>query len=105
MSGARTLPHGRAWLRVLVLLLALLVPGAYAEAHATPVFAGDVVQHDDLDTALRPPSRAVPQLLVPVRPAPLALPAGVLPHGRPLPAPAPRSPYALRALCSVVLRC
>ncbi|MER6528936.1 hypothetical protein [Streptomyces sp. NPDC001508] len=103
MSGAHALPHGRAWLWVLVLLLALLVPGAHAEAHATPVVAGDVVQHDDLDTALRPPSRAVPHLLVPVRPAPLALPADGIPHSRP-PA-APRSPYALRALCSVVLRC
>ncbi|MFJ5836301.1 hypothetical protein ACIQGO_05890 [Streptomyces shenzhenensis] len=106
MSSAPTLPRGRAWLRVLVLLLALLVPGAHAEAHATPVVAGNVVQHDGLDTALRPPSRTVHQPLAPAaRTVPLTVPAPAVPHDRPLPVPAPRPPYALYALCSVVLRC
>jgi hypothetical protein len=106
MSGTRALRPGRAWLRVLVLvlLLALVVPGAHAEAHAAPVLAGDVVQHDGLDTALRPASRAVHQPLAPVRPAALTGPVTAVAPAGPLPLP-PGPPYALRARSSVVLRC
>ncbi|MFE9613239.1 hypothetical protein [Streptomyces sp. NPDC006012] len=107
MSSARTSQSGRAWLRVLVLLLALLLPGAHTEAHAAPLVAGGVVQHDGFDTALRPPSRATHHPLAAVRPAPLANPPATDPHGRPLPLSplSPRPPHALRARCSVVLRC
>ncbi|MFB7497415.1 hypothetical protein ACFC09_22505 [Streptomyces sp. NPDC056161] len=104
MSSARTLRSGRVRLRVLVLLLALLVPGAHAEAHATPIVVGDIVQHDGLDTALRPPSRAVHHPLAAAGPSPLADPPTAAPHAPPLPLP-PRPPHALRARCSVVLRC
>ena len=34
MSTVRSFSRGHAWLRTLVLLLALLVPGAHAEVHA-----------------------------------------------------------------------
>ncbi|MET9970313.1 hypothetical protein ABZZ80_31475 [Streptomyces sp. NPDC006356] len=62
-STARRPSRSRAWLRVLVLLLALLVPGAHAQAHATaPPTAsfgssGELAEHDVLDTVLRPPAR------------------------------------------------
>ncbi|WP_405645832.1 hypothetical protein [Streptomyces sp. NBC_00019] len=97
----------RTWLRAFVLLLALLVPGGHAGAHAanavTPV-AGEVAEYDVLDTALRPPARAAHRPVVPLRPAPRPAPAPGVPAGRPLPAP-PRPPYALHTLRSVVLRC
>ncbi|MFF4754750.1 hypothetical protein ACWD5R_17415 [Streptomyces sp. NPDC002514] len=103
MSSTRTLRSGRVWLRVLV-LLALLVPGTLTEAHTTPVVAGNIVQHDGFDTALRPPPRAVHHPLAAARPSPLADPPTAVPHGQPLPLP-PRPSHALRARCSVVLRC
>ncbi|MCF1600441.1 hypothetical protein, partial [Streptomyces muensis] len=64
-STARRPSRSRAWLRVLVLLLALLVPGAHAQAHAAaPPTAtgamgssGELAEHDVLDTVLRPPAR------------------------------------------------
>ncbi|KKD05506.1 hypothetical protein [Streptomyces sp. WM6386] len=97
----------RTWLRAFVLLLALLVPGGHAGAHAAlavaPV-AGEAAEHDVVDTALRPPARAAHRPVVPLRPAPRPAPAPGVPAGRPLPAP-PRPPYALHTLRSVVLRC
>ncbi|MFF3336955.1 hypothetical protein ACFYWX_46990 [Streptomyces sp. NPDC002888] len=106
MSTARGLPRGRAWLRVLVVLLAVLVPGAHAEAPTAPVGAavGESVEYDALDTLLRPPSRHAHRSAAPLRPAPLpASPPGVL-ADLPLPAP-PGPPYTPHILRSVVLRC
>ncbi|MGW0334148.1 hypothetical protein ACWD0J_20165 [Streptomyces sp. NPDC003011] len=102
-TGPR-LPRHRAWPRLLVLLLALLVPGSPAEVSATPVAAAELVEYDALDTVLRPPARGAHRPAVPLRPAPLTGPAPGVPESRPLPAP-PRPPYALRALRTVVLRC
>ncbi|MFF7161653.1 hypothetical protein ACFZBP_09730 [Streptomyces sp. NPDC008086] len=64
-STARRLSRSRAWLRALVLLLALLVPGAHAQAHAVAVptvagamgSSGELAEPDVLDTVLRPPAR------------------------------------------------
>ncbi|MFJ3306179.1 hypothetical protein ACIPSA_24235 [Streptomyces sp. NPDC086549] len=105
MSTTRRPRRGRTWPRVLVLLLVLLVPGTRAELHAAPVVSADVVDHDTLDTALRPPSRTAPRPAVPGRPAsslPDPAPAA-LAVGPPYAAPQP--PYALHTLRSVVLRC
>jgi hypothetical protein len=104
MSTARSLPRSRAWLRVLVLLLALLVPGAHAEAHATPVVSMQTAEYDVLDAALRPSAPAVHRPVAPYRPALLPAPAPEAPGARPLAAP-PRPPYALRSVRTVVLRC
>ncbi|MFE3033725.1 hypothetical protein ACFXKY_19050 [Streptomyces canus] len=106
MSSVRRAPCSRDWLRVLVLLLALVVPGAHVQAHAMPpVPAGELVEYDVLDTALRPPARTVHRTAVPLRPDPRpeTVPGGPADR-RPLPA-SPRPPYALPALRSVVLRC
>ncbi|RSN50392.1 hypothetical protein DMH12_25240 [Streptomyces sp. WAC 04229] len=58
---AATARAGRtAWLRVLVLLLALAVPCAHATAEAVPtatVAAGAVGEYDQVDSALRAPVR------------------------------------------------
>ncbi|GHB25915.1 hypothetical protein GCM10010377_14930 [Streptomyces viridiviolaceus] len=120
-------PTGRrsAWLRALVLLLALLVPGMHtqaAQAAPAPVVAAEsggsgggnglggggggaaVAEYDHLDTAPRLPVRdgrraVVPRrapVLTPAAPAHAALPSVPLPSGSP---PSPRAPR------SVVLRC
>jgi hypothetical protein len=105
LSSAPALRPGWCRLRVLVLLLALVVPGTHAEAHAAPTAASDVVQHDGLDSALRPPSRAVHRPPAPARPSPLTDPLTAVPPTRPLP-PQSRPPYTLHAdRSSVVLRC
>ncbi|MFI6015349.1 hypothetical protein ACIBAG_42430 [Streptomyces sp. NPDC051243] len=111
MSTARNLPHSRTWLRALVLLLALLVPGAHAQAHAVPAVlgvSGEVAEHDVLDPALRPPVRADRRGTVRrCGPAPAPAPS-------PMPTPAvpvrlrdapPRPPYVPHILRTVVLRC
>jgi hypothetical protein len=104
VSTVRSLPRSRTWLRTLVLLLALLVPGTHAELHAAPPAATEIVEYDALDAALRPPADALHRTVVALRPAPLPAPAPATPADRPLPAP-PRPPHALHALRSVVLRC
>ncbi|MFG2798759.1 hypothetical protein [Streptomyces pseudovenezuelae] len=105
MSSVRRAPGSRDWLRVLVLLLALLVPGAQVQAHPMPpVPAGELVEYDVLDTVLRPPARAVHRAAVPLRPVPRPQAVAGVTAARPLRA-APRPPYALPALRSVVLRC
>ncbi|MGF0174876.1 hypothetical protein ACQF36_31600 [Streptomyces sp. Marseille-Q5077] len=106
-STARRHSRSRAWLRVLVLLLALLVPGAHAQAHALPVTAGisgEVAEHDVLDTALRPAARADRRNAVRARPAPPPRPA---PGAAPAPrsCPPPGQPYVPHILRTVVLRC
>ncbi|MFJ8466312.1 hypothetical protein [Streptomyces swartbergensis] len=96
------------WPRVLVLLLALLVPGAHAEAHTGPTatVSGEstVVECDVLDTAPRPPARGTRRTAVPLRPAPLPSPPPA--HATPHPAPVPPGPRRdPRPLRSEVLRC
>ncbi|MER6290371.1 hypothetical protein [Streptomyces sviceus] len=106
MSSVRHAPCSRDWLRVLVLLLALLVPGTHVQAHAMPpASAGEFVEYDVLDTALRPPARAVHRVVVPLRPAPRPETVPAVPADRPPLPGSPRPPYALPALRSVVLRC
>ncbi|WP_128435431.1 hypothetical protein [Streptomyces cyaneus] len=110
-TAARRPLRSRAWLRALVLLLVLLVPGAHAQAHATHMASGasgssgEVAEHDVLDTVLRPPARPDRRNTVRLRPAPLPKPAppgvGACP---PSPAP-PRPPHVPHILRTVVLRC
>lgn len=107
MSTARSVPRSRAWLRALVLLLALLVPGAHTQAHAVPVMAGapgEVAEHDVLDTVLRPPARAARRSTAGLRPVPLPRPAPRVPV-RLSPHPPPRPSYLPHILRTVVLRC
>ena len=110
MSTARGLQRSHAWLRVLVLLLAVLVPGGPAEVSAPPVVSMESVEYDVLDTALRPPAHGAHSPAVPPRRAPRPGPSPAAPKGRPSPAPpnpsyAPHAPYPLHALRTVVLRC
>ncbi|MGW7259804.1 hypothetical protein [Streptomyces sp. NPDC054834] len=110
--AARRHPRGRAWLRVLVLLLALSVPGTQTQAAPVPsappglsVSSGETVEYDLLEPALRPPPCSVHRAGVPLRPAPLPDPApGRTRSHRPLPAPR-RPPHTSHTLRSVVLRC
>ncbi|MER5749545.1 hypothetical protein [Streptomyces sp. NPDC002088] len=109
-SSAPHLPsYGRGWLRALVLLLALLVPGAHAEIHAAPAVAasGGTVEYDVvLDTALRPPARAAAHRpAVPPRPAPLQDPAPEAAESRAGLAPVETSCAPHATLRTVVLRC
>ncbi|WP_369170523.1 hypothetical protein AB5J49_23120 [Streptomyces sp. R28] len=120
MSTARGPLHSRAWLRGLVLLLVLLVPGAHTQAHAVPMASvangangpsgtsgtsGELAEHDVLDPVLRPPARPDRRTTVRLRPAPLpkSAPSGVR-ACPPRPAP-PRPPYVPHILRTVVLRC
>ncbi|MFI7014220.1 hypothetical protein [Streptomyces sp. NPDC050164] len=98
--------HG--WPRVLVLLLALLVPGAHTEAHTGPTatVSGEstAVECDVLDTALRPPARGTQRIAVPLRLTPLPTPGPA--HAAPHPVPVPPGPrHDPRPLRSEVLRC
>ncbi|SOD85352.1 hypothetical protein SAMN06272765_2765 [Streptomyces sp. Ag109_G2-15] len=107
VSGTPSLPRSRTWLRVLVLLLALWVPGAHLQAQAAPAPAvsAETSEHDVLDTLLRPPARTLHHTDAPERAAPLPdPPAPVRPALRPCPA-VPRPPYAVPLLRTVVLRC
>ncbi|WP_340377801.1 hypothetical protein U5640_23910 [Streptomyces sp. SS7] len=104
MSTAAHLPRRRTWLRVLVLLLALLVPSAPAEvSSAASVVAGETVEYDAVDTAVRP-TPGDRHAAAPLRPAPRPAPAPGAPAARPCPAP-PGTPYAPHTLRTVVLRC
>ncbi|MFJ7340560.1 hypothetical protein ACIQU3_09720 [Streptomyces sp. NPDC101110] len=101
-------PRRHVRLRVLVLLLALLLPGAHAEAYTgvtAPVPAEHTtVECDLLDTAPRPAPRAARRVTDP--PAP-ALPTGsgpTRPARRSTPVP-PSPPHDPRPLRSEVLRC
>ncbi|MEU9338125.1 hypothetical protein AB0D49_34080 [Streptomyces sp. NPDC048290] len=100
-------PAPRTWLRIAVLLLALLAPGAHGGAHAGPLtesvceHGGTTAEYDILGTALRPVSRTDRLPAAPPRPEP-ARPAGPAPAARPAPGP---PSYRLHCLRSVVLRC
>ncbi|MFF7970375.1 hypothetical protein [Streptomyces sp. NPDC007905] len=109
MSRTPGLPRTstRTWLRVLVLLLAVWVPGAHVQAQAASALAvsAETAEHDVLGTLLRPPVRGLHQPDAPERTAPLPDPAApVRPALGPCPA-VPRPPYAVPLLRSVVLRC
>ncbi|MFF9626678.1 hypothetical protein [Streptomyces griseosporeus] len=112
MSRApRAVPRSRTWLRVLVLLLALLVPGAHAGLSAAapltaPAAVAGTAEHDLTDTvAPRTPTRPAPRAAAPLRPCPLpATPAPEATGGRRTAVP-PRAPHAPPAPRSVVLRC
>ncbi|MGW7816593.1 hypothetical protein ACWGLF_00390 [Streptomyces puniciscabiei] len=106
MSGTGSFPRGRTWLRVLVLLLALWVPGAHVQAEAAPALgaSAETFDHDVLGTLLRPPAHAVHRADAPERPAPLPDPVPARPAARPC-CGTPRVPYALPLLRTVVLRC
>lgn len=96
----------RAWLRAFVLLLALSVPGAHAQAVPASVTVAEsgsaVFEYDVLDTVLRPVTRGTGRPVVPLRPAPFPAAVTTAPAARPLP---PRTPRSLHTLRSVVLRC
>lgn len=111
-----------AWARVLVLLLALLVPGTHAQAQAlvlpptavagdpgAPAGPGTAAEYDLLDTALRTPARATRRPAAPRHPAPLAPPLPRVPRPltahRPAPPAPPPPPPLPRSTRSVVLRC
>ncbi|MGW0575526.1 hypothetical protein ACWD25_06040 [Streptomyces sp. NPDC002920] len=103
MSSTGGIARGRTWPRVLVLLLALLIPGAPAEASAPPVVMAEITEYDVPDTALRPTSCAA-RAVAPLRPAPGRAPAPRVPADRHRPTPS-GPPYALLARRTVVLRC
>ncbi|MEV5812577.1 hypothetical protein [Streptomyces mutabilis] len=98
-----------AWLRVLVLLLALVLPCAHATAQAAPLTpvagaSGTGVgggEYDHLDTAPRAPARSVRRgaVLRALSPGRMAGPRERRPVAPPVPAGPPSSPR------SVVLRC
>ncbi|MFF7239353.1 hypothetical protein [Streptomyces collinus] len=107
MSGTPGLPRTRTWLRVLVLLLALWVPGAHVQATTAPAPAAPAgaAEHDVLDSLLRPPARALHQPGAADRAAP---PADPPVPARPAPGPRPAVPLppsAAPLLRTVVLRC
>ncbi|MFE8943983.1 hypothetical protein [Streptomyces sp. NPDC007856] len=106
MSRTASVPRSRTWLRALVLLLALWVPVAHAQAQAAHALgtSAETFEHDVLDTLLRPPAPAVHRAGVPERPAPLPDPAPARPAVRACPG-TPRAPYAPPLLRTVVLRC
>lgn len=98
-----------AWLRMLVLLLALLVavsPAAEAQTGPTATVSGEstAVEYDVLDNAPRPPARSARRIAVPLRPA---LPPCLGPaYAAQSPVPVPPGPLLdPRPLRSVVLRC
>ncbi|MFF9806946.1 hypothetical protein ACF1G5_17765 [Streptomyces coeruleorubidus] len=99
----------QTWPRVLVLLLALLVPGAHAEAHTGPTATvpgeSAAVECDVFDTAPRPPARGARRAPVPLRPTPLPSPGPA--YAAPLPAPVPPGGprHDPRPLRPEVLRC
>ncbi|WP_030251516.1 MULTISPECIES: hypothetical protein [unclassified Streptomyces] len=102
--------HHSAWLRVLVLLLALLVAAcpAYAEAHTGPTatVSGEstAVEYEALDAALRPPARFAHRAAVPPRPALPSPPGPAHAARRRVPVP-PGPSLDPRPLRSEVLRC
>ncbi|MEV5878735.1 hypothetical protein AB0L75_31810 [Streptomyces sp. NPDC052101] len=106
MSGIVGLPRSRTWLRVLVLLLALWVPCAHAQAQAAPALglSAETFEHDDLDSLVRPPAHVVHQADEPDRLAPLSDPAPASPAARSW-LGALRVPCAPPLLRTVVLRC
>ncbi|GGW67809.1 MULTISPECIES: hypothetical protein [Streptomyces] len=103
-STARNLPRRRSWPRVLVLLLAVLVPTAPAAVSAPPSVATAETAEYDAPDAPRP-TRATARRAVDPRPRPA--PAAAVRPGRALPLPPrpPHRPALLDLRRTVVLRC
>ncbi|MER6789846.1 hypothetical protein ABT330_35470 [Streptomyces sp. NPDC000658] len=105
MGAPRSHSRSHVWLRVLVLLLALLASSAPVELPPPSVAAAGIAEYDVLDAALRPapcvhrPAARPPSTL-------LRAPAPAPATRRPLPA-APPAPSACTARClrTVILRC
>ncbi len=92
---------------MLVLLLAVWVPGAHVQAQPAPAPAASAAasEHDHLDTLPRPPARVSRPAGAPERPSSLPGPAPAGAAAPPCPA-APRAPSAAVCLLrTVVLRC
>jgi hypothetical protein len=104
VSTARGLPRSRTWLRALVLLCALLVPGTHAEPHAAPAVSMEIAEYDVMDAAVRPQTGTLRRAAAPLHHASPAAPVPDAPAARP-PAGPPRPPCTLPALRTVVLRC
>ncbi|MGV9242130.1 hypothetical protein [Streptomyces sp. NPDC003710] len=116
MTPVSTTPHPPrtarrcVWLRVLLVLLALLAVGAHAEAVTAETDEVSAVQvcdadHEELVATLRPASAQGPRAPAPLRPVPRGTGGPSEPPGpAPSPASAPLFP-ALSALRTVVLRC
>ncbi|MGW3288355.1 hypothetical protein ACWDR3_27340 [Streptomyces sp. NPDC001002] len=101
MSTARRHPHSRTWLRVLMLLLVLLVPGETATAAPAPV-AVESVEYDAVEAALPPLVRTAARR--PDVPLPLAPPRAPAPY-RPKARSSAVPPHVPDVLRTVVLRC
>ncbi|MGW3985804.1 hypothetical protein [Streptomyces sp. NPDC004830] len=103
-------PRRPVWPRVLVLLLALLLPGAHATAPGGPVavtVAGEstTAEADVLDTVLRPSARTTRRTEAAPRRAPLPAASRPAHPARPA-APGPaHPPHVPRPPRSWVLRC
>ncbi|MEG8276157.1 hypothetical protein [Streptomyces sp. AHA2] len=102
-------PRRHAWPRVLVLLLALLLPGPHAAIPGGPVLtaAGEstAAEADVLDTVLRPSARTARRTGAAPRPTPLPAtprPARTARAAAPVP---PGPPHEPRPPRSWVLRC
>lgn len=106
VSRTARIPRSRTWLRVLVLLLAVWVPGAHVQALAAPAPAASAgaAEHDHTDTPLRPSARVCHPAGAPEHPASPAGPAPAPAAAAPRPA-VPRPPGAVPLLRTVVLRC
>ncbi|MFG2263383.1 hypothetical protein [Streptomyces sp. NPDC048720] len=101
--------RSRIWLRALVLLLAVWVPGAHVQAQPAPAPAASAAsagasEHDHLDTLPRPAARVSHPAGAPERPSPLPAPAPARTAAPARPA-VPRPPGAVSLLRTVVLRC
>ncbi|MEH0545347.1 hypothetical protein QA802_20380 [Streptomyces sp. B21-105] len=105
MNTARRHPRSRTWLRVLVVLVALLTPGAPAAFAAPPATASEIVEYDVHAPPLRPAS-CLRRCAVPPRPAllPPGTPATRLFSSPPRPSHT-HTPRPWSALRTVVLRC
>ncbi|EGX56226.1 hypothetical protein SZN_29013 [Streptomyces zinciresistens K42] len=111
MGTARRLPGSRTWLRVVVLLFAVLLPGTHAQAHSQHLVVGapaEVAEHDLLDASLRAPARTgrrgVVRVAVRPRSGPPPAASRRVPVSRRACAP-PREPYLPPVPRTVVLRC
>ncbi|MGW2617287.1 hypothetical protein [Streptomyces sp. NPDC001500] len=103
MGAPRSHSRSHVWLRVLVLLLALLASSAPVELPAPSVAAAGIGEYDVLDAALRPaPCVHRPAARPPSTPLRAPAPA----TRRPLPAAPPAaSACTARCLRTVILRC
>ena len=100
MSGTRLLSRGRVWLRALVVVLALLVPGEVCTVPCVAM-AVESVEYDVVDSGLRPSPSVAPVV------RPVETPGKTTTASEPLPEKAPeiRVPQGISSRRCVVLRC